>query len=210
MILRAYQPSDLRAVYDICLATARQPTSAEDQLSDPDLLGHVYAGPYLELQPELAFVIADEDGVAGYVLGALDSAEFYRRWRQVWSPRFTTSHPEPAAEVTREDRLAGLLHHPWRALPDGISGYPSHLHVDLLARARRRGWGTALLRALLEALSERSSPGVHLITSTANAAAVAFYAHLGFEVLGTTRHNGVVMGSALADSGRMESPTTSP
>lgn len=203
MILRPYQPGDALAVHEICKATACESDPENTKLKDLDLVGHIYAGPYTALQPELVFVIADEDGVAGYVLGALDSVDFYRRWRTEWTPRFATTYPEPVENTTRNDRLASLLYHPERALIDAVDAYPSHLHVDLLARARRQGWGKALLLRLFDALRELGSPGVHLITSETNTGAVAFYDSLGFSVLATPG-NAVVMGLDLTGSGRME------
>jgi ribosomal protein S18 acetylase RimI-like enzyme len=203
VILRPYQPGDAPAVHEICKATSRESDPGNTKLRNLDLVGHIYAGPYTELQPELVFVIADEDGVAGYVLGALDSVDFYRRWRAEWTPRFVTTCPEPVDTTTGNDRLLSLLYHPEQALIDAVDAYPSHLHVDLLARARRQGWGRALLLRLFDALREKGSTGVHLITSNTNTGAVAFYDSLGFSVL-VTPGNAVVMGLDLTGSGRME------
>lgn len=35
----------------------------------PELLGHLFVAPFATFQPDLAFVAADAEGVAGYVLG---------------------------------------------------------------------------------------------------------------------------------------------
>ena len=64
-----------------------------------------------------------------------------------------------------------------------IADFPSHLHIDLLARARGRGLGRTLVGGLTADLRARGSSGVHLEVGTANENAIAFYRHLGFEVL---------------------------
>ncbi|AHH95078.1 GNAT family N-acetyltransferase [Kutzneria albida] len=188
MILREFTEADTQAVHDICVATATQ-----RDLDEVDLIGHVFAGPYTTLAPDLVFVIADEQGVAGYTEGAVDTREFYRRWREQWTPRFAERYPLPATETTRHDQLVTALHRPDRFLIEQLDQYPSHLHINLLARARRQGWGAKLLAALFERMRAQGSPGVHLQTSQANTNAVAFYRSLGFQVLATPRES-VVMG----------------
>lgn len=191
-------------MHDICVATATQ-----RELDDLDLIGYVFADPYLALAPELCFVIADSDGVAGYTVGALDTVEFYRRWRAEWTPRFADRYPKPAQETSRYSSLVLSLHNPERFLPASLGGYPSHLHINLDARARRQGWGTKLLESLFGQLRRGGSPGVHLTTSAGNTRAIAFYHTLGFEVLDRPGE-ATVMGLRFDGSGRMEaSPSRS-
>jgi ribosomal protein S18 acetylase RimI-like enzyme len=197
LILRPARADDLEAVHDICVETATQ-----TELDDLDLIGYVFVDPYLALVPDLCFVIADDEGVAGYTVGALDTVDFYRRWRAEWTPRFADRYPKPAQETDRQSSLVLSLHNPERFLPATLDGYPSHLHINLDARARRQGWGTKLLAALFDQLRAGGSPGVHLATSTSNTRAIAFYHTLGFEVLerpGTA----TVMGLRFDGSGRM-------
>jgi len=84
--IRPATPDDRAAVYRICLLTGDAGGDATEQFADPDLLPDVYAGPYLALQPALAFVAADGDGVVGYVLGALDTAAFEGARDDEWFP----------------------------------------------------------------------------------------------------------------------------
>jgi ribosomal protein S18 acetylase RimI-like enzyme len=91
MAIRSYRPDDLDAVYEICLRTGDAGSDASHLVSDPDLPGHVYAGPYLALCPELAFVLDDDGAVAGYVIGALDTRAFADAYRERW-PSFP-EHP---------------------------------------------------------------------------------------------------------------------
>jgi ribosomal protein S18 acetylase RimI-like enzyme len=200
LILRPAEPGDLAAVHDICLDTA-----TKGDLDDVDLIGYVYADPYLALAPELCFVIADDEGVAGYTVGAVDTVDFYRRWREEWTPRFADRYPKPTRETSRHESLVLSLHNPERFLPDSLGDYPSHLHINLDARARRQGWGTKLLAALFDVQRQAGSPGVHLVTSTGNTRAIAFYHTVGFEVL-ERPGEATVMGLRFDGSGRMEAP----
>ncbi|WP_188316358.1 GNAT family N-acetyltransferase [Solihabitans fulvus] len=197
MIVRPYRPADAAQVHAVCLATAVDSNPNGPEPADPDLIGHVFAGPYLALEPGLAFVLADEEGVAGYVLGAADSVDFYRRWRRDWSPRFADATVAAGADPDTPDaRLIGLLAAPERMLPTDVADYPAHLHVDLLARARRRGHGRTLLTTLFAALDARGAAGVHLQVSEHNPNAHAFYASLGFAELARS-DGGITFGRRL-------------
>lgn len=59
---------------------------------DPLALGHRYTGPYVTLQPDLAFVLEDDEGVCGYTLAALDTHAFYERMTAEWLPPLQAKH----------------------------------------------------------------------------------------------------------------------
>jgi hypothetical protein len=73
-LVRRYRPDDRAAVYEICLRTADAGGDARGQFADSDLPGHAWAGAYLELCPELAFVVERDGAVVGYAIGAGSSA----------------------------------------------------------------------------------------------------------------------------------------
>ena len=66
-------PSDLDAFYAISLATGDVGSDASHLYIDGRLLGHIYSAPYLRLAPDLAVVVEDEEGVAGYAVGVSDT-----------------------------------------------------------------------------------------------------------------------------------------
>ena len=78
-VIRPARPDDRAALYAVCLATGCDGEDAAATFRDPDLLGHRYVGPYLDLEPDLAFTLEDAHGPCGYALGAADSVDFYRR-----------------------------------------------------------------------------------------------------------------------------------
>lgn len=186
MIVRPYEPLDLEAVYEICLKTGDRGEDATHLYDDPKLLGHLYVGPYVVLEPESAWVLADEAGVCGYIVGALDSRTFYETYRQEWLPPLRAHYPEPQGrpeEWTRDEALRYRLHHPRDEPPQALAAYPSHLHIDLLPHAQGQGWGRKLMQTFLGSLETRGSRGVHLSVGRQNTRAIAFYRRLGFKAL---------------------------
>lgn len=176
---------DLPGVYRVCLATGDSGRDASGFYRNPDLLGHVYVGPYVVGQPNLASVVADVDGVCGYLLAAEDTRAF-EAWEEAdwWG---TLRHQYPlTAGTTRDDEIVRMFHSPPRAPDSVVTAYPAHLHIDLLERARGRGIGRALVEQLLITLRERGSPGVHLDVAVDNPNGIAFYRHLGFTDLEPT------------------------
>jgi ribosomal protein S18 acetylase RimI-like enzyme len=196
--IRPYRDTDLDALYEICLLTGDSGQDATPLYRDPKILGHVYAGPYAALEPELAFVAEDEQGVGGYVLGALDTADFERRQEEAWWPALRRRYPDPGAatDLSPDQRMAWVIHHPHPFDEEINARYPSHLHIDLLPRLQRGGNGRRLMRDLLDALAVRGSRGVHLGVGINNRNAVGFYRHLGFEEI-RAREWGYIFAMAL-------------
>ena len=182
--VRPYRPADLPALYDICLRTADAGEDASGTYApaDHDLLGAIFAAPYAVLEPGLTFVVDDGHGRAvGYVLGTGDTARFVRRFRAEWLPGVAGRWPAPQGEpATPGAVMAHLLHTPERMVRPDLTGYPAHLHIDLLPDFQRSGHGRGLMTAFLAALAEQGVPAVHLAMLTANTRARAFYDRLGF------------------------------
>jgi ribosomal protein S18 acetylase RimI-like enzyme len=175
-------------VGEICIATARR------TYPDPELLPAVFAYPYVDLEPELAFVL-DEGGTAvGYVLGAADTSRFAHRFRTEWLPVVAVRFPDPPLPRTHAELLAAHLHRPERMVRPELAGWPAHLHIDLLPDAQGGGHGRALMTVFLQALAAAGVPGVHLEVGATNTGAIAFYERLGFHHIATTPHGSRLMG----------------
>lgn len=188
--IRRYRPGDEDAAYEVCLKTG---DSGQDGThlfrDDPRALGNIYVGPYLQLEPELAFVLEDAQGVCGYVLGALDSRKFYRAFAEQWLPPLRRQQPEPTGDPatwTPSQRMYHQYYHPDVVCPEPYDQYPSHLHIDLLPRVQGRGLGHDMMQRLLDELAARKTPGVHLGMAPSNARAEKFYKKIGFHELART------------------------
>jgi ribosomal protein S18 acetylase RimI-like enzyme len=184
--IRPCQPADLDDLYRICLQTADNGQDATALFDDPMLPGHVFAAPYAIYEPTLAWVAQDTAGVAGYVLGALDTRAFEDRLERDWWPALRTRYPagKLASALSEQERFTlHDIHQPFRADPALVSSYPSHLHIDLLPRLQGQGFGRRLIETLLTALRASGSRGVHLHVGRANQRAAGFYRHIGLTEL---------------------------
>ena len=173
---------DLPGAYRTCLLTGDAGDDATALHRDPDLLGHVYVGPYLAHGRGTQLVVTDEAGSAGYLLSTDDTLAFEAWAEREWWPPLRARYPirddgSPDAELIR------LIHTPERT-PEALAReYPAHLHVDLEERARGTGLGRLLMERLLSDLRARGVIGVHLGVALSNTNAYGFYAHLGFRDL---------------------------
>ncbi len=182
-MIRAYRPTDLDRLYEICVRTGASGEDAYDLVTDKKLFGHVFAAQYGLLEPEHAFVIEDGDGVAGgYVLGALDTKAFEAKCEAEYWPALQAEYEQGSGEGL-DAMLIGMIHSPSH-MPSAITNdYPSHLHIDLLPPFQGGGHGKAMMETLMDALRADGSPGLHLGVSAQNQRALGFYAHLGFDEL---------------------------
>ena len=187
--IRAYRPTDLDAVYDICVRTADAGGDARGQNSSDRLVGDIFAAPYVVLEPSVARILDDGRGNAvGYVVGTTDTAEFVRRYRQEWLPATAGRY----GDDPRDAFWLELHHHPERMLVPELAGYPAHLHIDLLPEWQGKGWGRGLISAFLAGLRAAGVPRVHLGMAEGNVSARSFYDRLGFTEIVVPGATGVV------------------
>ena len=203
-LIRDARASDLPGAYHVCLKTGDYGQDGEPYYrDDPDALGRIFVGPYLALEPELSLILEDADGICGYAFGALDSKGFFMRYDKEWRPGLCAQFPEPKGDPgqwTRAQQVHSWYHHPDYFTPEPFEAYPSHLHVDLLARARGRGYGRRMMEQVIDRLRQRGSPGAHLGVSMLNLPAIGFYERLGFRELirvGSGKDGCIYMGKAL-------------
>jgi GNAT superfamily N-acetyltransferase len=205
--IRPYRDADLRAVYDVCVRTADAGGDARGKYRSDDLMPDLFAGPYVFLEPDFAFVLDDGlgdegQGAVGYVLGTPDTAAFARAYRERWIPRLAGRYPAPPDNPVRpdnpvppgnagppeppaspDDEMIALHYRPERLLWPGLDAYPAHLHIDLLPPFQGAGWGRALMETFYAAAARAGAPGVHLTVLAANTRAIGFYRHLGLSRL---------------------------
>jgi len=180
---------DVPGMYSVCLRTGADGQDATLRYTNPDLLGHTYVGPYPAADPDLTLVIADQEGVGGYVLATAETVAF-ERWRErTWLPPLREQYPLGSGSPGDASLIASL-HTPPVSPPEVAADYPAHLHIDLLPRLQGRGWGRRLIEELEVRLRRRSVTGVHLGVGRDNPGAQEFYRRLGFAEL--QRHHKVI------------------
>lgn len=184
--IRPARPDDLDALYAISLATGDAGGDAAHLYRDGRLIGHIYSAPYLALHPEWVFVVEDQHGVGGYVLGVFDTAAFEQELERSWWPALRHAHVCPAGDPdswNADERRAYQIHHPSRAPHTLVEAYPAHLHMNLLPRLQGRGMGTTLLDLWLDLARQGSISSVHLGANRLNAGAMRFWTARGFTPL---------------------------
>jgi ribosomal protein S18 acetylase RimI-like enzyme len=182
-LLRRATGDDHAALCGVCLATGDAGKDARSREDDPELMGQLYAVPYQVLAPDLAFVIDGPNGVAGYLLGALDTATFNARLASDWYPalRRRVSDPGPDRSAWQgSDWVRYAIHHPALDIPGALVAYPSHGHIDLLPEARGQGIGRRCMGFLEDQLAAAGSTGLFLDVHPRNVGAQRFYAALGY------------------------------
>lgn len=195
--------ADLPGLYRACFLTGVSPSEATDG-RNPDLLGHIYAGPYVvhgaqsshTASAEWCRTVIGPGGVAGYLLATPDTSAFESWASREWWPALQRQYPletqnpvqtqnpghthTPQAAESADRELIGVLHDPPCSPAELLSRFPAHLHIDLLAPARGVGLGGRLIRELITGLRAAGVRGVHLGVGAENENAIGFYGHLGF------------------------------
>jgi GNAT superfamily N-acetyltransferase len=152
--------------------------------------------------------------VVGYCIGTTDTTTFAKRWREIFTPLVDTKlAPEPGVRcddpLMERDDIKGFRHavhnascSMLQAWPQTLQQYPAHLHIDILPDYQRKGYGTVLMNAFLDAVRSQGAAGVHLDMVRHNVTGRAFYDRIGFQTCplvmdggasGQTGVNGIVI-----------------
>jgi len=179
--IRRYRDSDWAAVYDVCVETADAGRSTRGRYRTDDLVPDVFAGPYLFLEPEHAYVLDDGGRAVGYVLGTASTPGFVAAYAERWLPRLRTRYQPPSGPpVTEEEQRLDAMFHPERRLRPGLAPHPAHLHINLLAGYRGAGHGRQLIGTFLASVAAAGAPSCHLGVRHTNVDARGFYARVAF------------------------------
>ena len=103
--IRVFHPADMPMLYQICLETGASGSDATGSL-DRDILGHIYAAPYVIFEPDLCFVLTLNGRACGYILGTSDSQKFASWCEAKWWPTLRQAYPSRGkADQSREASL---------------------------------------------------------------------------------------------------------
>jgi len=182
--IRSYKSADTSAVYEICLKTGNSGQDATHLFSDPLVLGHLYVGPYMKFEPQSVFILEDDQGPCGYIMGVLDSQTYYQWMHSEWLPKIRVDYKKPTGDPdtwNETEKITNLLFQPesQRLFP----GFPAHLHIDLLSRAQGKGQGKLMMDHFIDYIRKNKIPGVHLELSVNNDRAFGFYCKYGLQEL---------------------------
>ena len=190
--IREARASDSKSVSRICLLTGDAGKTAEHLHDFGELIGLMYAEPYVQLPAGFGFVMVDpskSDAVVGYVLGTADTRLFEQQASDSWFPEVQKRYPYPPRHPQDPDRplkpaderYIRTIHNPPRTPQVQIAFSPAHLHIDILPEYQRQGWGRRLMDRAFEHLKEQGLDRVWLGLDPRNESARKFYQRLGFE-----------------------------
>lgn len=179
--IRPMRPDDLKAVEYVCRMTAGEVCRREPIIGNR--VAKMYSTYYVRECFDTCFVLADDsDKAVGYVLCEPDWRRYHRIFRKVDVPHI--------ASLKKSDGLkAWLFPVPYMFFG---SKYPAHLHIDLLDEYQGQGYGSKMIKMLLDELKKRNIPGVMLMASGENEGAIRFYGRLGFKMLIKTKATAVM------------------
>jgi GNAT superfamily N-acetyltransferase len=181
--LRPARQADLPGLYAVCLKTGDSGKDGTRLHDDPTLIGKYYVGPYVVLEPELAFSLEGPSGLAGYLLGTLDTPAFNTRCETEWLKPMRSGLRDPGGDPAAwhdSDWVRRLIHVPDFVYPPALQAFPAHAHIDLLPEARGHGFGRRMMHFLMARMAARGAKGLHLSVAPSNAGGQAFYHKLGF------------------------------
>uniref|UniRef100_A0A672GU43 protein O-GlcNAcase n=1 Tax=Salarias fasciatus TaxID=181472 RepID=A0A672GU43_SALFA len=180
-------------LYNVRPYHSKDKVGEESSTAHPDIIGDRCLGPCLALCPEYSFILEDELGVCGCVLGILDVRSFAKRCQASWIPAMRDKYPpKDLIQLMEEDQGEypdSLLYH-----------FPSQLRLDALPELVDVSVSRTLLTALLTALKANGSQGVFCEVQPTDRQRLEFLTKLGFlEILrGEARsREGVVLGRLL-------------
>jgi GNAT superfamily N-acetyltransferase len=182
--VRPFRAADLDDLYDISLATGAAGGAASHLYADPRLMGHIYSAPYARLEPHLALVVEDQEGVAGFAVGTVDTTAWEERLERDWWPSLRAQYVMPsevdAQSWTADQRRIFMIYRPTRTPRAIASEFPAHVHLNLLPRLQGRGIGTALFDRWLVAASSSGAKAKHVAINRTNVGAIRFWGKMGF------------------------------
>jgi ribosomal protein S18 acetylase RimI-like enzyme len=184
--IRPYRADDLDALYEVCLLTGDAGKDGSALYCDPHILGSVFAAPYGVLEPESCYVVEDDAGVGGYIIGTRDTHAFEQRLEAEWWPELRTRIADPGPPrrgMTPDERMACVIHHPILTPPHIAEAYPAHLHINCLPRFQGVGMGKRLIDLWRERMAEAGVKKVHLGVGPRNERGVRFYKAYGFHLV---------------------------
>ncbi|WP_194421735.1 GNAT family N-acetyltransferase [Microbacterium abyssi] len=182
--IRQYRVEDRPAIFEVCLKTADAGQDATGLFSDDELWGLVFAVPYVERHPDLAWIVEADDGrVIGYIV-ATDETDAFEKWfRDEWWPQFADRFPRSVTPQTREEKIVEYAYARGPGREPSAAEYPAHLHIDLLPETQGQGLGRRLIETLFAELRRRGVRGLHLGMDPANTGAASFYERIGMHRL---------------------------
>jgi ribosomal protein S18 acetylase RimI-like enzyme len=188
--VRQYESHDRAAVLQIAADTGFFGAPVEAFLDDRRLMQDAFVAYYVDREPEHVWVAEADGKVVGYISGSIGGARASlgkARTAAVFAFRLLTFRYRIGRRTWRYFRRTGGAALRGEYPHADLRQYPAELHINLAEGARGLGLGKSLMNACLEQMAALGRPGIHLNTTSLNAAAVRMYEKMGFQLLGRKR-----------------------
>lgn len=187
--IRPYHPTDITALYKICLLTANSGGDASKLFSDPDLVGHFFVAPYVQYEPDVAFIVTNDNEPCGYIVGTKDSQKFFEKCESDWLPILRNRYPLSSESNNLHDTRIIKRIHEGHFVKKEFMDYPAHLHINLLPETQGQGIGRKIMEIFINNLKEFKVPALHLEVGKTNTGAIKFYERVGFQIIKKYDHS---------------------
>ncbi|MCR4407655.1 MAG: GNAT family N-acetyltransferase [Anaerolineae bacterium] len=187
VLVRPYRPEDRAGVRRVYADTAFFGEPVEAFFDDRELFADLGVSVYTDCYADYIFVADSQGEVVGYILGSPAGDADVRAHAIKSLPRVLGRLVTGHYRIGRKT----LIHvgmNVWAGLGGELlevrsAAYPANLHINLEAGYRGQGLGMALIRAYLDKLRSGGVPGVHVVTTNRNEAALQLYRRAGFQLL---------------------------
>ncbi len=195
VIVRPYRSEDRDGVRRVYANTAFFGQPVEVYFDDHELFADLGASVYTDYYPNYIFVACPEHGrraddagkVVGYILGSPTGDVGVHVHTLKSLPHILGRLITFRYRIGRKT-LVYIAMSVWAGLCGELleirsAEYPANLHINLEAGYRGHNLGVALMYAYLDKLRSEEVPGVHVVTTNRNRAALRLYQRLGFQLL---------------------------
>jgi len=201
--IRQAESGDKDALYRISLETGHLGGNASHLYADPQMMGHIYSAPYLTFEPDLAFVVTQDENIVGFCVGTSDTKNFSAKLESDWWPSLRDKYPKPKEDMrltwSADERRYQMIHVP-EIVPAQITKvYPAHVHLNLLPVVQGQQLGGQLLKRWTRKAVQSGATAVHIGANAKNERALHFWRNQGFKDIVLPNSRTVWMGRRLSD-----------
>jgi len=192
VVIRHYRKEDRLLVRKIAWETALMGESAAAFFDGEEVFSDFLTLYFTDYEPQSCFVAEIDDDVAGYLLGAKDTAVLERVFcGRIIFPLLLKAFARGVFFKKKNliflfNFLKSALRKEFR-MPIFSREYPATLHINLDKKYRDLGAGSKLISAFLQYLKDAKICGVHLATMSEKAG--LFFQRQGFSLLYTGRRS---------------------
>ena len=200
-VIRHATEEDMGAIYEIAAATGDAGADARHLHPNAQIIGDIFAIPYLKISPQLCFVLVSDNCTQGYCVGTNNTQAFEEAMATEWWPQLREKYqkPDPAqkANWTRDEHWRSRIHSTAGTPADLAERYPGHLHANISMDLRGKGCGAELVAAWLQAAGQEGVSAAHVGVDPRNKGGFAFWQKQGFRRLQGIDDGGLWLGRQL-------------